>query len=195
MLTIEREAEQLGGAYVRVFYVDDVRVATIAKATRCQCGCSARGGWFVKDRYEYNSSDPHWIDAVAYTDSGERKAYETLSEASDAVRHAYAAPTNRYTELSATQQAHVDRYINALASGGQTAVTQHVKAFAEEARTALTRLETATDNIRTESYPHVEDEIFDGSMMAEVLTDAQNTCGKVRHALAMIVDSTVRLTH
>ena len=187
MLTIQRETEKRGGAYVQGIFVDGVRVAKIVKWGR-------NTGWLVQD-YEHTSSDPHYLDAVAYTAVGERKAYETLSEASDAVRHAYAAPTNRYTELSATQQAHVDRYINALASGGQTAVTQHVKAFAEEARTALTRLETATDNIRTESYPHVEDEIFDGSVMAEVLTDAQNTCGKVRHALAMIVDSTVRLTH
>jgi hypothetical protein len=105
--------------------------------------------------------------------------------------------SNRYHELTPAQQAHVDRYINALASGGQTPVTQHVKTWVEDARTALTMLETTTDNIGTDygDGPEVEGEIFNGAVMAEVLADAQDTCGKVRHALAMIVDSTVRLTH
>lgn len=162
MLTIERETKKLGGAYVQGIYVGGVRVAKIVKW----------GGhkWSVQD-YEYTNSGPHWLDAVAYTDVGEVKAYGTLAEASDAVRHAYAArmPT-RYTELTDTQKAHVDAYINALASGGQTAITRHVEGWAEEARTALTRLET------NEHLP---------------IRHLIIPMSKVRHALAMIVDATV----
>ena len=78
-------------------------------------------------------------------------------------------PTNRYTELTTAQQAHVDAYINALASGGQTAITRQVEGWADEARTALTRLET------NEHLP---------------IRHLIIPMSKVRHALAMMVDAT-----
>ena len=165
MLTIQRETEKRGGAYVQGIFVDGVRVAKIVKWGRHK--------WSVQD-YEYTSSGPHWLDAVAYTsgsDVGEVKAYGTLAEASDAVRHAYAArmPT-RYTELTDTQKAHVDAYINALASGGQTAITHAVKGWVRDARAAITHLEAHAQNTA-----------------APLITG----CREVRHALAMIVDATV----
>ena len=162
MLTIDRETTKSGGAYVQGIFVDGVRVAKIVKW----------GGhkWSVQD-YEYTNSGPHWLDAVAYTDVGEVKAYGTLAEASDAVRHAYAArmPT-RYTELTDTQKAHVDAYINALASGGQTQITHAVKGWVRDARAAITHLEAHAQNTAP-----------------PLITG----CREVRHALAMIVDATV----
>ena len=81
--------------------------------------------------------------------------------------------TNRYTELTDTQKAHVDAYINALASGGQTAITRQVEGWADEARTAIKRLESPTEP----SIPPPTIQALDAIV-------------KVRHALAMMVDAT-----
>jgi hypothetical protein len=44
---------------------------------------------------------------------------------------------NRYDELSSTQRRHVDAYINAVASGGDTPVAEQVKYWVDEARENL----------------------------------------------------------
>jgi hypothetical protein len=96
--------------------------------------------------------------------------------------------TNRYTELTDTQKAHVDAYINALASEGQTEITHAVKHWAEKARTALTQLE---DIAKYTARGHNSQRTGD-LRLAQQFTE--KTTGKVRHALAMIVDATVRPT-
>jgi len=184
MLTIQRETEKLGGACVRGIYVNRVLEARIVKWGRHK--------WAVQD-YNATSSAPHWLDAIACTDTGREKAYETLIDAVNAVQHAWTAnivvdqdvqtsipepiDRTRYTELTDTQKAHVDAYINALASGGQTEITHAVKHWAEEARTDLAELENVTENNWRVPPWFVE-----------------KTTGAVRHALAMIVDATVRPT-
>ena len=75
--------------------------------------------------------------------------------------------SNRYDDLTDTQRAHVDAYITALASGQQTEITHAVKYWVEEARAILGTAPIHQSHARGSG---------------------------VRHALAMIVDATVRPT-
>lgn len=89
---------------------------------------------------------------------------------------------NRYTDLTDTQRAHVDAYITALASGQQTEITHAVKYWVEEARGYIESVEGF--NKQKEDTP--------GALPRVQLIE--HCAGGVRHALAMIVDATVRPT-
>jgi hypothetical protein len=93
---------------------------------------------------------------------------------------------NRYHELTDTQQAHVDAYINAIASEGQTEITERVSAWVDDARAALTDLEKQSET----TARHANHRLISQRVAPAMLKN----CGTVRHALAMIVDATVRPT-
>ena len=121
---------------------------------------------------------------------------------------------NRYLELTDTQKVHVDRYINSIASGGATEITLDVNSWVIDARKAVTGLERQSDSVhflaedigvgwcRTDAHRKegTDDELYASiPEKARVLSQRvapamQKNCSTVRHALAMIVDATVRPT-
>jgi len=86
---------------------------------------------------------------------------------------------NRYDELTDAQRAHVDAYINAIASGGQTEITHAVRTWVGDAQEALDHLEWRIA-------------AFSDEQLSKMQKPMQKNCGTVRHALAMTVDATVR---
>jgi hypothetical protein len=84
--------------------------------------------------------------------------------------------------------------------------TEAVSWWVETARAAIAKLETTTTTTEQlfshdlETYRErviageVEEDLFDGTTMLNVIKDADTACGEVRHALAMILDTLSRST-
>ena len=100
---------------------------------------------------------------------------------------------NRYLELTDTQKVHVDRYINSIASGGATDITSAVMCCVDEARKAVTGLERQSDTVQ-KLAAGATSEARARVLSQRVAPAMQKNCSTVRHALAMIVDATVRPT-
>ena len=96
-----------------------------------------------------------------------------------------------YTDLTNTQRAHVDAYIAALARGQQTEITHAVKYWVEEARGYIKSIETFNKMKPVPVRLGWED--TPGALPRVQLMEAWSRA-RVRHALAMIVDATVRPT-
>ena len=86
---------------------------------------------------------------------------------------------NRYTDLTATERAHVDAYIEDLAEGNQTEITHAVTYWVEQARGVLGDEEC----LRLDGAWEVR-----GDLRRKYLLKS------LRHCLAMILDATVRPT-
>tara|TARA_R110000824_G_scaffold99956_1_gene237620 strand:- start:41 stop:328 length:288 start_codon:yes stop_codon:yes gene_type:complete len=93
---------------------------------------------------------------------------------------------NRYDELTDAQKAHVDAYTNAIASEGQTEITHAVRAWVGDAQEALSDLESLLYSHRIAAFSDAE--------LKNIADAKERNCGTIRHALAMIVDATVRPT-
>ena len=91
-------------------------------------------------------------------------------------------------------------------SARASARAEAVSWWVETARAAIAKLETTTTTTEQlfshdlETYRErviageVEEDLFDGTTMLNVIKDADTACGEVRHALAMILDTLSRST-